>query len=167
MLGAILGGLRSLLQAAGAKHPTNLLDGAIHARLTAELTRRPNIARASGLARVFMVAAAAIVSTYILQDFATVTTRAIVATVGTLGAGLVLEGVPSLVLRNRGRHLVMLSLPLGRMCDWLLHPLTLLIEKTLLALDAEIIDSEEALSESEQRMIGRVFGLGEADVAKQ
>jgi putative hemolysin len=47
-----------------------------------------------------------------------------------------------------------------------LHPLTLLIEKTLLALDAEIIDSEEALSESEQRMIGRVFELGEADVAK-
>lgn len=166
MLGAILGGLRSLLQAAGSKHPTNVLGGAIHTRLTAELARRPNIARASGLARILMIATAAIVSTYILQDFSTATTRAILAIAGTLGAGLVLEGVPSLVLRNRGRHLVMLFLPLGRMCDWLLHPATLLIEKILLALDAEVIDSEEALSESEQRMIGRVFELGEADVAK-
>jgi putative hemolysin len=166
MLGALLGGLRCLLQAADTKHPTNLLDDGIRQRLTVELKRRPNLARTSGLARVLFVSAAAVSSANILQDFGSSSTRVLIAVIATLSAGLLLEGVPSLVLRNRGRYLVLLSLPLARLCDWLMCPITLLIEKTLRALDAEVVAGEETLSESEQRMIGRVFELGESDVAK-
>ena len=166
MLGALLGGLRCLLQAAGSKHPTNLLDDAIRARLAAELERRPNLARASGLARIILVAASAVIFAKLLQDTETATSRVLITVAITLCAGLLLEGVPSLVLRNRGRHLVLLFLPLARVCELGMRPLTLLIEKALHALDADVIDDEDMLSESEQRMIGRVFELGEADAAR-
>ncbi len=166
MLGALLGGLRCLLQAADTKHPTNLLNDAIRARLIGEIERRPNLARATGLARIILVTSAAVMCASILQQYSSPSMRGLMAICLALFAGLLLEGIPSLVLRNRGRHVVLLFLPLARLVNLCMLPLTFVIEKTLSALDADVNDDEDALTESEQRMIGRVFDLSEADAAK-
>ncbi|MFT7517590.1 MAG: CBS domain containing-hemolysin-like protein [Myxococcota bacterium] len=166
MLGALLGGLRYLLQVAAAKHPTNILDDGIRQRLTAELERRPNLVQTSALVRVILVTIAAVFYVDILQQIDSRTTRAIYAIVIALLSGLLLEGVPSLVQRNRGSHLVLLFLPIARVSDWCMRPLILIIEKLLHALNAEVAHDEDSLSVSEQRMIGRVFSLAESDAAK-
>ncbi|MDP6964004.1 MAG: hypothetical protein QGF46_07555, partial [Planctomycetota bacterium] len=62
ILGAVLGGLKSLLQSSTGKHPT-ITDDSVHQRLSLELERRPNLARASGLARMFLVIGAAFLFT--------------------------------------------------------------------------------------------------------
>lgn len=98
--------------------------------------------------------------------------------------GIVLEGVPVLVGRGRGRRLVLRLLPLVRFGGLILSPVTLLIQRTLSSvasprnheqnqdLAAELTEvahmhaRTDRLGPAERKMIGHLLELPETDAAE-
>lgn len=182
VIGAILGGLRTLLQSPVRPMLLDGLDDAIDERIDATLERHPSLPSASGLARLFLLAAAAVL---LLRGTAELTTlqRWPIGLGAALFGGLLLEAFPALVQRRRARKFVLSFLPFAVALTYLLRPLTIVFERLLSFMGAEANDTsttdlstnlldvaadhlrEEELTETEQHMIGRVLDLPEADAA--
>lgn len=181
-IGAILGGLRTLLQSPVRPMLLDGLDDSVEERIDATLERHPSMPSAAGLARLFLLAAAAAV---LLRGISELTTfqRWPIGLGAALIGGLMLEAFPALVQRRRARKFVLSFLPLAVVLTYLLRPLTLVFERLLSFMGAEANDTsttdlstnlldvaadhirEEELTQTEQHMIGRVLDLPEADAA--
>lgn len=182
VIGAILGGLRTLLQSPVRPMLLDGLDDAIDERIDATLERHPSLPSASGLARLFLLAAAAVL---LLRGIAELTTlqRWPIGLGAALFGGLLLEAFPALVQRRRARKFVLSFLPFAVALTYFLRPLTIVFEHLLSFMGAEANDTsttdlstnlldvaadhlrEEELTETELHMIGRVLDLPEADAA--
>ena len=182
VVGAILGGLRTLLQSPVRPMLLDGLDDAIEKRIDQILERHPSLPSAAGLARLFLLATAAVL---VLRGIAELTSfqRWPVGLSIALFGGLLLEAFPALVQRRRARRFVIAFLPLAVAMTYLLRPLTLVFERLLTLMGAEPSDTsttdlstklldvaadhlrDEELTETEQHMIGRVLDLPEADAA--
>lgn len=182
LLGAVLGGLRTLLQSPVRSMLLEDLDDRFDQRLELALQKRPSLSSATGLARLFLIAAAAVV---FLRAIGTLDDlqRWPIGLGFALFGGLLLEAFPAMVQRRRGRRFVLAFLPLAITCGILLRPLTYVFERLLRvmgateddqpneSLSAELLDvaadhdRDEELREAEKRMIGRVIDLPEADAA--
>jgi CBS domain containing-hemolysin-like protein len=180
-LGAILGGLRTLLQSPACSRLLEGLDDATVRKVEEALAGHPSLPAAASLARLFLIAGAAALLVRAIESLDTLQ-RWPIGLGLVLFSGLLLEALPALVLRQRARRLVLAMLPLAVLLSLLLRPLTALFEKVLHVLgassepSAEILtaelidvaadhDREEELGEAEKRMIGRVIDLSEADAA--
>ena len=182
LLGALLGGLRALLQSPVRTSLLADLESAQKSRVDRLLERRPWAATAAGIARVACVAGAALLLAAETGDLAP-TTRAWVWASAALLGGLMLETLPSLVARRRARRLVLVLLPVAGLLAVVLRPLTWMLERVLRVLGAsatpgagELLtaelmdvaaehDREEELGEVERRMISRVIDLPDSDAA--
>lgn len=182
VVGAILGGLRTLLQSPVRPMLLDGLDDAIEKRIDQILKRHPSLPSAAGLARLFLLAAAAVL---LLRGIAELPSfqRWPIGLGTALFGGLLLEAFPALVQRRRARRFVITFLPLAVVMTYLLRPLTFVFERLLTLMGAEPNDTsttdlstklldvaadhlrEEELTETEQHMIGRVLDLPEADAA--
>lgn len=182
VIGAILGGLRTLLQSPVRPMLLDGLDDAIDERMDKILARHPSLPSAAGLARLFLLAAAAV---FLLRGIAELTTlqRWPIGLGAALFGGLMLEAFPALVQRRRARRFVLSFLPLAVVLTYLLRPLTIVFERLLTFMGAAADDTSttdlstklldvaadhlryEVLTETEQHMIGRVLDLPEADAA--
>lgn len=182
LVGAVLGGLRTLLQSPVRSMLLEDLDARFDQRLESALQKRPSLSSATGLARLFLIAGAAVVVLRALDDLEQIQRWPIGLGFALFG-GILLEAFPAMVQRRRGRRLVLAFLPVAIICGVLLRPLTYLFERLLRlagaaeedvpteSLSAELLDvaadhdREEELQEAEKRMIGRVIDLPEADAA--
>ena len=111
VLAALFGGLRALLQSPVRAHLLAGLDEAYRAKVDRLLERRPWAGSAAGLARVFAVTGAVAL---LFQETRGLdpTSKIWVWASAALCAGLLLEGLPSLVTRRRARRLVLVLLPI-------------------------------------------------------
>ena len=182
VLGALLGGLRALLQSPVRNSLLAELEPAQRVRVDRLLGRLPSVGTATGVARVFCLAAAVLLLAAETADLAAAT-RAWVWTSAALFGGMMVEAMPSLVARRRARRLVLVLLPLAALLAVLLRPLTWALEAVLRVLGAggepaageqltaELMDvaaehdREEELGEVERRMISRVIDLPDSDAA--
>ena len=163
-LGALLGGIRSLLIAVQTQHPKSALGESYRELLERELEKRNNLPQAAGFARIILISIAAILFIYeISGEIKIIYNIKTIAFI--LFSGFLLEGIPSLVLRNRACGFVLAFLPVNTLFYKLTFPITKLIEKALKTIDAQPSLEEETLSENEQRMIDKVVELSEADAA--
>ncbi len=182
LIGAVLGGLRALLQSPVRSKLVEGLDDSVEKRIEQALLRHPSLPAALGLARLFLIVGAAV---YLLHGMAGLDSlqRWPLGLVCALLGGLLLEIFPALVQRQRARRLVLSLLPMAVALATLLRPLTYLFERLLNMLGAdpngngpetltsELMDvaaeheREEELGEAEKRMIGRVIDLPDADAA--
>jgi len=182
VIGAILGGLRTLLQSPVRPMLLDGLDDKVEERIDATLERHPSLPSAAGLARLFFLAAAAV---FLIRGIAELTDlqRWPIGLGSALFGGLTLEAFPALVQRRRARRCVLSFLPFAVVLAYLLRPLTFVFERLLSFMGAEADDTsatdlstklldvaadhlrEQGLTETEQHMIGRVLDLPEADAA--
>lgn len=181
-LGAVLGGLRSLL---GSPIRTSLMSGLPDAwieRADRALRRQPTLPSAAGLLRLFCIAAAAALTMQASAELP-LQSRILLWGSAALLAGFVLEGIPSLIQRRRARRLALAFLPLVRPIAWLVRPLTWIFERGLSALagagatsvngelSTQLLDVAAGhepgadLGEAERRMIARVLDLPGSDAA--
>ena len=183
LLGAILGGLRVLLSSPLRSSLLQSLPEAPANRLEACEPHWHRLATTAGLLRLACVVAAV---TLLVQGTEPLDpwNRWPVWAGAALFAGLVLEGIPSLVVRQRGVRLVLAFLPVVRLLAWPLRPFTALVEATMrllgadpsvdptATLAADLIqvaqdhDREEELDDLERRMISHVIELPETDAAE-
>ncbi|MCX8228986.1 MAG: hemolysin family protein [Planctomycetota bacterium] len=183
LLGALCGGLRALLASPLRRSLTTDLPEVFQKRANAAANAGSHIASTAGLLRIFFLTAAVadLLQTTeeleILQQWPLWTLYA-------LTAGVLLEGVPALVIRGRARRICLLILPLVQLAAWPLRPLTRLLEISLdfLGVDleqngqgslaAELLDvarehdRTEELDAAEKKMIARVIELPETDAAE-
>ena len=182
MLGATLGGLRTLLQNPGRQYLLDGLGERTVERVDALLEKHPSMPSAVGLMRLFLVATAVLMLVRAVDSLDTLQRWPVGLGLGLFG-GLALEAFPALVLRQRARRLVLSTLPLALLFTFLLRPLTLIFERALQLLGAGLTDNngetltaelmdvaadhdrDEELGENEKRMIGRVIDLSDADAA--
>ncbi|MCP4092720.1 MAG: HlyC/CorC family transporter [Planctomycetes bacterium] len=182
VLGATLGGLRTLLQDQGRQRLLEGLGEDTVERVEVQLEKHPSLPSAAGLARLFLLAAAIMMLVRAVDSLDSLQRWPVGLGIGLFG-GLALEAFPALVLRQRARRLVLSTMPLAIVLTILLRPLTILFERALHllgagatenngeTLTAELIDvaadhdRDEELGESERRMIGRVIDLSDADAA--
>lgn len=182
LLGATLGGLRTLLQSPARSRLLEGLHDSVQKKVEASLAKHPSLPAAAGLARLFLIASAVLLLVNAVDSLDTLQRWPVGLGLGLLG-GFVLEAFPALVLRRRARTFVLSVLPVAVVFSVLLRPITLLFERALYSLGgasqanlgetltAELIDvaadhdREEELGESEKRMIGRVIDLSDADAA--
>lgn len=182
VIGATLGGLRTLLQNPGRQRLLEGLGESTIDRIEKVLERHPSLPSAAGLARLFLLAAAIMMLVRAVDTLDTLQRWPVGLGLGLLG-GLALEAFPALVLRQRARRLVLSTLPLAIALTLLLRPLTIIFDRLLHLLGADSIESngetltaelidvaadhdrDEELGESERRMIGRVIDLSDADAA--
>jgi len=178
---ALFGGLRTLLQSPVRGRLLAPLGEATEDLVEATLQKRPALAAACGLTRLLAIVFAVGLTLDRMQGLAPVD-RWMEGIGLALFGGMVLETLPALVQRARARRVVLAMLPLARIMDVLLRPLTLLSEKLLHligadgeteaeSLTADLVDvvndheREEELKDSEKLLIGRVIELSDADAA--
>ena len=183
LLGAALGGLRTLLASPLRANLSRHLPGAIQDRIE-KAAGIDGMTSAAGLGRLFSVAGAVallLTSTASMQG----TGKSPIWVGAALVAGLLLEGAPALVERGRGIRTLSLFLPLLQLLAFLLRPLTILLDSVLrgiaagsdkekggVGLAGELLDvareaeREEELEEDERRMIERVMELPDTDAAE-
>ncbi|MFK5957220.1 MAG: hemolysin family protein [Planctomycetota bacterium] len=182
LIGAILGGLRTLLQSPVRPMLLDGLDDTIEERIERTLEQHPSLPSAAGLARLFLLAAASVLLLNGIANLESIS-RWGIGLISALFGGLMLEAFPALVQRRRARRFVLSLLPLAVAFTFLLRPLTLVFERLLALMGAEQNDTSttdlstklldvaaehlraKELSETEQHMIGRVLDLPEADAA--
>ena len=183
LLGAALGGLRTLLASPLRANLTRHLSGAIQSRIE-NAAGTDGMTAAAGLGRLFSVAGAVAL---LLTSTASMhgTGKGPIWVGAALVAGLLLEGVPALVERGRGIRTLSFFLPPLQLLAFLLRPLTLLLGSVLRGISAEggkekngsglageLLDvareaeREEELDEGERRMIERVMELPDTDAAE-
>lgn len=180
--GAILGGLRTLLQDWVRPRLMEGLGETASERVERTLQRHPSLPAAAGLSRLFLIVGAVLILAGDLEKAAP-SDRFWAGLGMALFGGLMMEGFPALVVRQKARRLVLSAMPLAIVLAILLCPLTFLFERILHllgadgngtggeTLTAELIDvaadhdREEELDERERRMIGRVIDLAEGDAA--
>lgn len=182
LLGAVLGGLRALLQSPVRTMLLEDLEDRHETRLEQALHKHPSLSSATGLARLFLIAAAAVLILRAIGSLDDLQRWPIGLGFALVG-GILLEAFPALVQRRRARRFVLAFLPIAIVCGYLLRPLTYVFERLLRlmgaaeddqpteTLSSELLDvaadhdREEELGEAEKRMIGRVIDLPEADAA--
>lgn len=182
VLGATLGGLRTLLQSPARARLLEGMSEAVQDKVQAAMDRHPSLPSAAGLARLFLIAAAVLLLVNAVDSLDTLQRWPVGLGLGLLG-GLALEAFPALVLRQRARRMILSTLPLAILLSLILRPITLLFERVLHLLGADSTDNlaetltaelidvaadhdrDEELGESEKRMIGRVIDLSDADAA--
>lgn len=182
LLGAVLGGLRALLQSPVRPMLLEGLDDQHGERVEALMEKHPSVSSAAGLARLFLIAAAAALILDALHELAP-GSRWPVGLGSALCGGLLIEAFPALVQRRRARRLALAFIPVAIGLSYLLRPLTYVFERLLAMMGADLekqgpVDlsakllavaadhlREEELSDVERHMIGRVIDLPEADAA--
>ncbi len=182
VLGAVLGGLRTLLQSPARPRLMEGINEATANKVEEAILKHPSLPAAAGLARLFLLAAAVLLLVNAVDSLDTLQRWPVGLGLGLLG-GIALEAFPALILRQRARRLVISTLPLAIALTFILRPITLMLERVLHVLGAdsgdnlaetltaELIDvaadhdRDEELGESEKRMIGRVIDLSDADAA--
>ncbi|MHC4380392.1 MAG: hemolysin family protein [Planctomycetota bacterium] len=182
LLGAVLGGLRALLQSPVRPMLFEGLDDLHDERVQVLLERHPSLPSAAGLARLFLIASAAALILDGLQEMAP-SSRWPIGLASALVGGLMIEAFPALVQRRRARRLTLAFIPVAIGLTYLLRPLTLVFERLLSVMGADLEQQgpedlsskllsvaadhlrDEELSEVEKHMIGRVIDLPEADAA--
>lgn len=181
LLGALFGGLRTLLQSPVRGRLLGPLGEKTENQVESAIQKRPGLALTCGLTRLLTIVVAVGLILDHLQDFAPVD-RWIQGIGFAFFGGVILEAIPALVQRARARRIVLAFLPLAKLMDLLLRPLTLLTGKMLHligadgepeaeSLTADLVDvvndheREEELRDSEKKLIGRVIELSDADAA--
>lgn len=182
VLGATLGGLRTLLQSPARQRLLEGLSDSVQKRVLTAMERHPSLPSAAGLARLFLIAAAVLLLVNAVDSLDTLQRWPVGLGLGLLG-GIALEAFPALILRQRARRMILSTLPLAIVLSVVLRPITLLFERVLHVLGADSTDNlaetltaelidvaaehdrDEELGESEKRMIGRVIDLSDADAA--
>lgn len=181
VLGALFGGLRTLLQSPVRGRLLSPLGNKVEGQVDQAMQKHPALAATCGLSRLLAIVLAVGLILDRLQALAPVD-RWIQGIGFAFFGGVVLETVPALVQRARARRVVLALLPIARLMDLLLRPFTLLTEKMLHligadgepeseSLTADLVDMvndherEEELRDSEKKLIGRVIELSESDAA--
>lgn len=182
ILGAIFGGLKTLLGSPVRSTLLATLEDRWSARAERALERQPWLPSAAGLLRLFCLVAGLAL---LFQSAIGMSLQGRVAlwTISALGAAFALEGLPSLIHRRRGRRFALVFLPLAIALAWLIRPLTWLLEQLLRRLagdeagkpdqelSAQLLDvaanhePDSDIGEAERRMISRVIDLPDSDAA--
>ncbi|RMH01372.1 MAG: HlyC/CorC family transporter [Planctomycetota bacterium] len=182
--GAVLGGLRALLSSPLAGSLLEDLPEERRRRLREEIERDGRrLVMAAGIGRLACVVAAATLVFGQGQLLEPIRRWPLFA-VALVVSGLLLEGVPALVVRGRLVRPLLLLLPPLRWIAFVLRPLTALLDVALRAvgadpeagpadsLAADLIEvaqeqeRESELDETERRMIAHVIDLPEVDAAE-
>lgn len=183
LLGALCGGLRALLASPLRLSLTTDLPEVFQKRAEAAVNAGPHIASTAGLLRIFFLTAA-VANLLQTTEGLEILQQWPLWTLYALTAGVLLEGIPALVIRGRARRICLFILPLVQLAAWPLRPLTRLLEITLdfLGVDleengqgslaAELLDvardhdRTDELDATEKKMIARVIELPETDAAE-
>jgi len=182
LLGAVFGGLRTLLGSPVRSTLLATLDERWSTRAERALERQPYLPAAAGLLRLFCVVAGSALLVHVGRSLNWGSQIALWTVTG-LAAGFAFEGLPALIHRRRSRRFVLGLLPLAVALAWLTRPLTWLLENLLRhaagpeagrpdqELSAQLLDvaaahePDSGLGEAERRMISRVIDLPATDAA--
>jgi CBS domain containing-hemolysin-like protein len=184
LFGAIAGGLRSLLSSPIRGSLLDVLPRQRQEKLEKNLEETSeHLIATAGLVRLACVVATA---TLLIQhtELLAPTSKWPVWSSAALLAGILLEGIPSMVTRGRGVRIVLWALPVLRLFSIPLRPITILLHATLRFFGADIgqraqdqlaadlvevargQEREQELDESERKMIAHVIELPETDAAE-
>ncbi len=183
VIGSLFGGVRALLSSPIRTTLAAGLPEKWQERLESAADPEKRLHTAAGLMRMFCLIGAVVI---LLQqaEGRSPFFQGVFFTTAVIFGGIMLEGVPALIQRGRGRRMVLQLLPLVRIGAVLLSPVTMLIQRTLSNfatpqnhernqdLAAELTEvahlhaRTDSLGPSERKMIGHLLELPETDAAE-
>ena len=174
LFAALLGGLRALLVSPLRSGLMSRLPGERRHKVEQLAETSPHLIATTGLVRLGCVVTAATLLIQQTEMLAPLDRWPVWAGAG-LFAGIVLESVPSLVVRSRAIRPVLWMLPVIQLLALPLRPITAMIQAGLRMLGADpdraaadglAADRGEELDDAERRMIAHVMELPDTDAAE-